>query len=63
MRNLLGEFILGNLEVLAGLQIHPERRSIPEISGRTEGSVGGNAAPLVVGDVQVIPQTENAHGD
>jgi hypothetical protein len=49
LRHLLGEFILSDLEVVAGLQIHPERRSIPEISGKTEGSVGGNAAPLVVG--------------
>jgi hypothetical protein len=29
--------------------------------GKTDGSVGGNAA--LQGDAQVIPQTENARGD
>src|SRR6266704_3261229 len=50
--NLRSDFVLGNSQVVARLEIHPERRAVLEIACETRRGIGSDSAPLVddVGD-------------
>jgi hypothetical protein len=50
--NLISNLILGNFQVIARLEIHPERRTIVEVARETQGCVSSNCAFLVddIGD-------------
>src|ERR1700676_1450459 len=50
--NLIFNLILGNFQVIARLEIHPERRTIVEVARETQGCVSSNCAFLVddIGD-------------
>ncbi|HYL81907.1 MAG TPA: hypothetical protein VEU07_13900, partial [Candidatus Acidoferrum sp.] len=39
--------LAGNLEIVVGLEVHPELRAIPEIEAEAEGRVRRNAASFV----------------
>ncbi len=38
-----GNFILGNFQVIARLQIRPKSRAVPEITREAEGRISGDA--------------------
>jgi hypothetical protein len=46
-RNLGGDLVLGNFQVVARLEIHPESSGVLEITRKTQRRVGGDAAALV----------------
>src|SRR5580658_10259930 len=50
--NLISNLILGNFQVIARLEIHPERRTVVEVACETQGCVSSNCAFLVddIGD-------------
>src|SRR6202166_490178 len=50
--NLISNFIFGDFQVIARLEIHPERRTIVEVARETQGGVSSNCAFLVddIGD-------------
>src|SRR6266566_3937900 len=50
--NLISNLILGNFQVIARLEIHPERRTVVEVARETKGRVSSNCAFLVgyIGD-------------
>src|ERR1700686_2207680 len=50
--NLISNFIFGDFQVIARLEIHPERRTIVEGARETQGCVSSNCAFLVddIGD-------------
>jgi hypothetical protein len=56
--NLRSNLILVNFQVIACLEIHPERRTIVEVARKTQGCVSSNCAFLVddIGD----PRHRNA---
>ncbi len=45
--DLGGNLVLGDFQVVAGLEIHPEYRSVLEIARKAQSRVGGDATPLV----------------
>jgi len=50
--NLISNLIFGDFQVIARLEIHPERRTIVEVARETQGCVSSNCAFLVddIGD-------------
>ena len=48
--NLISNLILGNFQVIARLEIHPERRTVVEVARETKGRVSSNCA-FLVGDI------------
>jgi hypothetical protein len=56
--NVAGDFggarVIGHLQVVAGLQVHPEGGVVLEVAGEAQGGVGGDAAALVddIGDAR-----------
>jgi hypothetical protein len=42
--NLISNFMLGNFQVIARLEIHPERRTVVEVARETQGCVSSNCA-------------------
>src|SRR5712671_1245851 len=50
--NLISNLILGNFQVIARLEIHPERRTVIEVARKTQGCISSNCSFLVddIGD-------------
>src|SRR5580658_2987472 len=48
--NLISNLILGNFQVIARLEIHPERRTVVEVASETQGCISSNCA-LFVDDI------------
>src|SRR5260370_34039210 len=66
--NLGGDLVFGNFQVVPRLQIHPERRTIFEITREAQRRVGSDAAALVDDiadprprDAQIHPHWVHAH--
>jgi hypothetical protein len=53
--NLISNLIFGDFQVIARLEIHPERRTIVEVAGETQGCVCSNCPFLAV--LLLIPKT------
>jgi len=46
-RNLDGDFIFSNFQIITRLEIHPKNWSVLEVARKTQGGVRGDAAPFV----------------
>jgi len=46
-RNLRGDLVLGNFQVVTCLEIHPESRTVGEITGKAQGRIGRYASAFV----------------